>query len=75
MMNLLVIKQEKTLDNTIIEWQNEAKELCTKTLNENWDMIEKVVIALIGDGNNNGNETLDSQWIIDLSTLYRTKNL
>lgn len=58
-------KTQELINTTIIEWQNEAKELCIKTLNENWNMLEKVVIALIGDGNNNGNETLDSQWIKD----------
>lgn len=51
------------IDNTILAWQNDIKDLTRQTLVNNWDNIELIVKELIGDKNIDGKETIDSEWL------------
>ena len=54
---------KEKIDKTIQKWQKEMKESTVKTLNNNWDNVEKIVLALIGDDNSDGKETIDGAWL------------
>ena len=54
---------KQNIDETIIKWQNELKQLTRETLEKNWHNIECIVNELIGDDENEGKETLDSEWL------------
>lgn len=48
---------KEKIDQTILTWQAELKELTRKVLNDNWDQVEKVANELMIK------ETIDSEWI------------
>lgn len=51
------------IDQTILKWQGDIKSQVEDIINKNWENVEKIVLALVGDDENEGAETLDGEWL------------
>lgn len=56
-------KMKEKIDDTILRWEKELKLLAYNTLMSNWEFVEKIVNALVGNSNEEFKDTLDSSWI------------
>ena len=59
------------IDETIVKWQNEIKQMTRQALEANWHNIEKMVKALVGDEKEAGKETIDSDWLHENLEIVR----
>lgn len=57
---------KQRIDAKMIQWQKEIKEKTYDALVKNWDNMEKIVFALVGDETTSGKETLDGDWLQNL---------
>ena len=62
-LSLLSEVTKQKIDETILKWQNELKQLTRETLEKNWHNIERIVEELVGNDKTEGKETLDSEWL------------